>query len=566
MIKKAERERDSSRAIELPVGVKLPPEYEVSTAGIFKNTLVKEMVIAQQVTTSPVLASASCHCVDDKTSGVELTFADGGGNQQKIRVTQLQVSSAYEIIKLSNLGVKVNSKNATDLIEFLDLQIATSKELPKIFTTKKSGWIRYNGQNYFSAGHIVVKSLMAPDLFRSVSEGEPEELQFIGQSKGKKEEWLKAILIAKKYPLVLMQVAAALAAPLLRLLKVDAAIVHIFGDSTLGKTTCIIGALSFFGNSNPDCYFGSWESTNVGLENRAYALNDMPLPIDDSSQTPYPELIEKCCYMLANGCGRARGDRSGRLLPVRRFRNLTISNGETFLLNENSKTGQTVRVIQIKEAPWGSSPEAGRDISNVNRIIKENYGFVGMDYLQRLVDVSNSDEELSSLKARHNILSEKLKQGVSNKLVLRTIPVISALGIALGIVNQIAPELGITSSDIDAMLNKILHLQEINLAAETTLFNRALDYVQQQILANSSRFTFNENLELWGAVVTRKLKDSTDIVSGYGFLPEKLREVLKKGGYDAASVMHFFREKKCVWLDSNDQLHTINFNGHSMRA
>jgi putative DNA primase/helicase len=104
-------------------------------------------------------------------------------------------------------------------------------------------------------------------------------------------------------------VAAALAAPLIGLAGADGFGIHLYEQSSAGKTTTANVASSLYGN--PDVLRLTWYGTALGLANEAAAHNDALMPLDEIGQGADPVEVYKSAYALFNGTGKLQGAKEG---------------------------------------------------------------------------------------------------------------------------------------------------------------------------------------------------------------------------------------------------------------
>ncbi|MEN3206042.1 DUF927 domain-containing protein [Klebsiella pneumoniae] len=146
-------------------------------------------------------------------------------------------------------------------------------------------------------------------------------------------------------------VAAALAAPLIGLAGADGFGIHLYEQSSAGKTTTANVASSLYGN--PDVLRLTWYGTALGLANEAAAHNDALMPLDEIGQGADPVEVYKSAYALFNGTGKLQGAKEGGNRDLKRWRTVAISTGEmdleTFIASagRKAKAGQLVRLLNI---------------------------------------------------------------------------------------------------------------------------------------------------------------------------------------------------------------------------
>lgn len=133
----------------------------------------------------------------------------------------------------------------------------------------------------------------------------------------------------------------AFAGPLLDPLGHESGDLHLYGDSSSGKTTHLQVAASVYGGPS---LMHSWRSTDNVLES---------LVLDEISMCD-PRIIGETVYMLGNGTGKARAnDRRQAGRQVQEWRLLFLSTGEKTLAqhmadaNKELKAGMEVRMLAV---------------------------------------------------------------------------------------------------------------------------------------------------------------------------------------------------------------------------
>jgi uncharacterized protein (DUF927 family) len=196
---------------------------------------------------------------------------------------------------------------------------------------------------------------------------------------------------------LLFAVSSAFAAPLLHITGMESGGVHMRGDSSTGKTTALRAAASVWGGVD---YLQRWRATDNGLEALAAQHSDCLLVLDELSQVD-PKAAGEVAYMLANGSGKARANRTGGLRDPASWRILFLSSGEAGLAEhmaeakKKPKAGQEIRLLDIPaDAGAGlgmfenlHSYASGSAFSKaVTEAACKHYGTASQPYLAKLVE------------------------------------------------------------------------------------------------------------------------------------------------------------------------------------
>ena len=150
-------------------------------------------------------------------------------------------------------------------------------------------------------------------------------------------------------PLMVAAVSLAFAGPLLEPLGLDGGGLHLRGASSRGKSTVQRVAVSVWGSPG---FLHSWRATTNGLEGVAAACNASLLALDELAQVSGRE-AGAAAYMLANGVGKARANRTGAARAALRWRVAVLSSGEITLADKlaeaggKAAAGQAVRLLDV---------------------------------------------------------------------------------------------------------------------------------------------------------------------------------------------------------------------------
>ena len=216
--------------------------------------------------------------------------------------------------------------------------------------------------------------------------------------KGKLAAWkenLAALCVGNSR--LVFSVSSAFAAPLLHVTGMESGGVHLRGDSSTGKTTALRAAASVWGGTD---YLQRWRATDNGLEALAAQHSDCLLVLDELGQVD-PKAAGEVAYMLANGSGKARANRTGGLRDPASWRILFLSSGEAGLAEhmaeakKKPKAGQEIRLLDIPAdagAGFGMfenlhSYANGAAFSKaVTEAASKHYGTASQPYLEKLIE------------------------------------------------------------------------------------------------------------------------------------------------------------------------------------
>lgn len=402
------------------------------------------------------------------------------------------------------------------------------------------------------------------------------------KKKGKLADWQKHVAApcAGNSRLV-FAVSAAFAAPLLEITGMESGGFHFRGDSSTGKTTALRLAASIWGGAD---YLQRWRATDNGLEALAAQHSDCLLVLDEISQVD-PKAAGEVAYMLANGSGKARANRTGTMRDTASWRVLFVSSGEAGLAehmaqaNRKPKAGMEVRLLDIPA-------DAGRGLglfdtlhdyasgAAFSKAITESamkyYGTPSAAFLLKLVE--HLDKIPGMVKqAQKQFMESHLPEdagGQSHRAALRFALV--------GAAGEIATAWGVTGWDLGEAMQAAVNCFKAWMAQRGGAGNQEAAAMLAQVrqffeLHGDARFTDWERANDDHAPKTvnragfRKYHDATDEAGQPVFdsdgnrakeaefyvLPETFRQEVCKG-FDYKAIARLLAEQECLLMDGQN--------------
>ena len=341
--------------------------------------------------------------------GYYLSFADPLGNVKKwaMPARLLSADGGEYRSQLLNMGLHIaTSPRARNLLTTY-LQSRTPAEFASC--TDRIGW---HGRAF-----VLPKETIGDSAERIVfqSDGAVENTF---RSKGTPDQWRERVgaLCAGNSRLV-FAVACAFAGPLLRPAGMESGGIHIYGDSSSGKSTAQNVAASVYGAPS---FKRSFRQTDNALEGVAAQHNDCVLILDEISQVE-PRVIGEVIYMLGNGEGKTRATRTAMPRPPMRWKLIYLSTGEKKLSDimaeaqKRTNAGQETRLAHIPaDAGVGlglfenlHSIEGGAAFAKtITHQAQAVYGATGRAWLQWLTD--HADTLKASIRTASNALAAQL--------------------------------------------------------------------------------------------------------------------------------------------------------------
>lgn len=124
--------------------------------------------------------------------------------------------------------------------------------------------------------------------------------------------------------------------------------IHLWGGTESGKTVGLMLAASVWANPEVGRYIHTFNSTAVGREKSAAFVNSMPLIIDELQIVKDKKEFDKDIYMLSEGAGRTRGNKTGGVDQTPTWANCILTSGEMPLVGQGSGGGAVNRIIEVE--------------------------------------------------------------------------------------------------------------------------------------------------------------------------------------------------------------------------
>lgn len=442
----------------------------------------------------------------------------------KILIPRDKAMSKREIIKLSLQGADVTEENAKYHIRSIEYQ---ERKIGRVNNTHSElGFAKYKEKEIFK-------------LYKAIN----EDSSYVGaldlKPKGNLGNYLddlrEHVVPYKNISLAFaLGVSSSIVAKLnMHYKDINTLLVHLFAESTKGKSTAAMLAISVWGNPNLSGggLYNTWNSTENALSTSlagnygiAYALDELSMSkIEDTTS-----LI----YNLVGGKDKARLTKDIELRAAATWTTSIISTGEVSLLSKaRNNTGLDIRVLELGGIVW---TEDANHSDQVKALVNRNYGVFGADFVKRLIEFP-ADRLKEIFEEEREIFIQKVKEkNIQDDMLSRTSCKYAIVTLTIRLINSRYKDRGIIL-DIEG-IRELLVDTEINSINRRGIKRKAEDWLIQYIESNASKFKSgketNTNVDYWG---TRKELPNGELE--VAILTNKFEEIMRKGKFEDTKVV-----------------------------
>ena len=290
----------------------------------------------------------------------------------------------------------------------------------RVTLARRVGWIEIGGERAFVLPNEIIGVAFSEEVILAQDVGAPYA------QRGTLDQWRDAIARpAGDHLMARLVISTSLSGPLLYLGGFESGIIHLKGDSSIGKTTLLRVAASSWGSGADNCFVRIWRSTDNALEATLASANDTLLPLDEIAQVD-TRVIGAVVYMITGQTGKARMRRDATVRPSHQWRTLVLSCGEkpfAVLLAEGhgkrAHAGQLVRALDI---PAKRTKNSAFDLPtpdfDLKAFVEEMkcaasgfYGTAGPAFVRMLIDAKIDGD---TVRSAVNAFAAKALEGVKD--------------------------------------------------------------------------------------------------------------------------------------------------------
>lgn len=312
-------------------------------------------------------------------------------------------------------------------------------------------------------------------------------------------------------------------------LSLDTQIVHLYGNSTTGKSTALKLAISLFGY--PDVkksgLFSTYNATENALIKQLEGIKGVPFAFDEISMSKTKNFTDMI-YKISNGVDKARLNKNSEQVKKEPWLTTIMSNGEKSLVGSaNKNAGIHVRVLEFESIMWTKSSEHSE---RINSVILDNYGHLGFEFAEYLMDLGKDHiyEEYYKIKLKLKSIFEK--NNIKDNFIDRRINKISIIILTM----QLFEKMMTITIDKNKILRLIIDAERESIKQRN--FDKSfIKYFKEYVSSNKVRFSKDKKIDnVRDYIGNIKIKDK---YLEFEILPEKFKEIVKEGGFEDDKVV-----------------------------
>lgn len=471
--------------------------------------------------------------IDTNIEKLELTYKKGN-RWRTIIVDKKTLASNNSILQLADFGVAVNSENSKYLVKYLtEIEHLNYDKIKELKSVERLGWIADYGFAPYVPSLVFSGELNFRHFFDSV------------QSKGNFQKWIdiaKTVRTGNSVPARIM-LASSFASVLVEPLGALPFFTHVWSETETGKTVALMLAASVWADPRLGRYIHTFNSTAVAQEMAAGFVNSLPLILDELQIIKDRKDFDQIIYQLAEGVGKARGQKTGGLQKMQTWQNCILTSGEHPITNPASGGGAVNRIIELEcnTEPLFTDPVM------VAEGVKKHFGQAGKVFVKMLqesdLDVIRGIQKEYADKLLQNQATEK--QSLSASLIL--------------VADKLAT---------DWIFKDGLNLSEKEIApflsskSDVSNNERAYSYLIDTIAINSNKFKFESGYDvIWGS--TEMVSEREEYIY---IINSQFDKIMVEGGFNGRSFLSWLRRSDKIRCSGGKSTITKRINGTPCRC
>ncbi len=504
-----------------PLDLKIPYGFTFSKHGISfvvrKNKVDKETGAQKieylPVANTPIIPTKIFFNPVTKTDEYEIAILSRG-SWRFAEMTAPELYDSKALMKLASYGALV--------LDFKKLshyfaEIISLNDIPQIKAYDRTGWTD-DTCTEFIYPHEGAQYLLRRAGF---------DFDAMFKPRGSKEKFLDVFRkIDDCGTVTRVAIGHMLAAVLVRPLHLPNLQAHVFGNSGIGKTPLLRFGSSIFGNPNGGYLSRTFTASFKNQLEMAAALCDLPIVLEEkeTADAKKEEGLQQSVYDYQQGVANQAQKRDGTSRDVKKFFGSRISDGESPLLNSNSKKGGFKRVLPLHCEFLFDNDFA----ESLYEFTNENYALFGWDWIRYVQEHKGLIEKTyNENKAYINRQERKINPTWCTTLA------ISLAAYQHFRENVIDINYSFGRADLESDMYKLCY--ELPLDTDLDDYTRAIDALNSFINAHPYNFSYDMENPANSSVIDFIGSKNTSATYGHkfidgevGFYRTELVEILEK--------------------------------------
>jgi putative DNA primase/helicase len=404
-----------------------------------------------------------------------------GGTQKEFQAREtdlLQKNTLKGILTSHSINVPDN-KMLDRALEYISCCISFyGDKLKETHAVEYNGWSEDN--TLFSLGKWGITKDGINPIMTLVDT--PQHFAFFNK-KGTLEKWVAAVTPIMEYDVSRFLFYDSMTAPLKKLLQIESHTLVHHGTTSRGKTLQENVISSTFGNPKEMEFLAG--SSKVAIIAHVAGMNDIPVNLEEATESKAREIIAQAVYDIANGKEKGRGQISGKLRnDIKTFRTTVHVTCENELRENLNNAGAAYRTGQIGDL----LPEGlGEIVTAVKRGVQENHGFFYPLYIQYIIEHMAElnglyEDALTKIDTTSDL--SKGSQGIAE----RTKYLYGGIMVAGWLCERVFKEIGLPHrGDVKEIVNR--YFKECVLGEPVELdYIRALRLINDWVISEENKF------------------------------------------------------------------------------
>ena len=443
-----------------------------------------------------------------------------GGELRTHKIDLSNLLSTKNIESLNSVGADVTSLNKGYVLKHIRNSLIN---ITNSYVHTTLGFAEYQNKVIFKHYNLIGSDELSryEGIYNVKPQGTFESWEMMYQNEVKGNIPLEAI--------VLFGLTAPTVAFIGEDVHVQSQLIHIAGDSSVGKTTALQLAISLFGapTISKNSLIFNYNSTQNGLIKKLSGNMGIPMGIDEASMSSTKDWTE-FLYIITGGEDKNRMTKDCLLADQSSFRTVVLSSGEFSLISKAANnTGIRARISEYSGITWTRDSE---NSNNIKSACLANYGHLGPKFVEELMKLSKE-----SLVKAHKSWCDKIRSKLYHVHIKERLAQKLALYMLTGEIANKELNLGL---DLDGILEFLIATENEKLT-HSDLAIKAYEYMMEIVSKNfhhfrkkGSRPNLNRNVnntECWGFINSEISSETNqERIIEIGIAEYQLRDLLEK--------------------------------------